>query len=202
MARDSVLKNLILKARSYRRFDSSFFIDARVLTDIVDTVRFVPSGSNKQPLKYIVSVSKEVNDAIFSTLSWAASLTNWKGPAKTERPTGYIIILTDTRIKETADMDVGIAAQTIRLLAEENGLGGCMVASIDRDTLRNKLEGYGFSLPGYLRVSLILALGKPAEKVVLENVKQDGNIDYYRDSSSVHHVPKRKLNEVLIEVFE
>ena len=192
-----MLKELVMKARSYRRFDSSYEIEINVLREIVDTVRFIPSASNKQPLKYIISVSKEVNDKIFSTLSWAASLNDWDGPSKFERPTGYIVILTDTRIKEMADMDVGISAQTIRLLAEEKGLGGCMIASIDRDSLRRILN-----IANYLAVSLIIALGKPAEKVVVEEVNEGEKIEYYRDSSSVHHVPKRKLEEVLIGEFK
>ncbi len=192
-----MLKDLVIKARSYRRFDSSYGIDAEVLREIVDVSRFTPSASNKQPLKYIISVSKEMNDKIFSTLAWAASLSNWDGPSESERPTGYIIILTDTRIKETADMDVGIVAQTMRLLAEERGLGGCMLASIDRETLRGMLN-----LPDYLRISLILALGKPAERVVLEEAEDSEKIEYYRDNASVHHVPKRKLGEVLIEMFK
>ena len=192
-----MLKELVMKARSYRRFDSSYEIAIDVLREIVDTIRFIPSASNKQPLKYIISVSKKVNDKIFSTLSWAASLNDWDGPSEFERPTGYIVILTDTRIKETADMDVGISAQTIRLLAEEKGLGGCMIASIDRDSLRKILN-----IANYLAVSLIVALGKPAEKVVLEEVNKGEKIEYYRDSSSVHHVPKRKLEEVLIGEFK
>ncbi len=192
-----MLKDLVIKARSYRRFDSSYRIGIDTLKGIVDTVRFIPSASNKQPLKYIISVSGEMNEKIFSTLAWAASLSDWGGPSESERPTGYIVILTDTHIKESADMDVGIAAQTIRLLAEEEGLGGCMIASIDRDELRKILN-----IPEYLTISLVIALGKAAEKVVLEEADSSEKIEYYRDEASVHHVPKRKLDEVLIGVFK
>jgi hypothetical protein len=34
---------------------------------------------------------------------------------------------------------------------------------------------------------------------VLERLNDDGNIRYYRDEAGVHHVPKRGLDEVLIE---
>ena len=44
----------------------------------------------------------------------------------------------------------------------------------------------------------MLALGKPAEKVVIEDLGADGDIRYYRDGEDVHHVPKRTLAELII----
>jgi hypothetical protein len=45
---------------------------------------------------------------------------------------------------------------------------------------------------------LVLALGKPKETVVLDEVGPDGNIKYWRDSDGVHHVPKRKLEDIIV----
>ena len=99
----------------------------------------------------------------------------------------------DTDISRDAGCDQGIAAQSILLGAAERGLGGCMIGSVKRSALERELN-----LPEHLRIILVVALGKPKEKVVLEEAGADGSIEYYRDANSVHHVPKRPLNEVII----
>ena len=78
--------------------------------------------------------------------------------------------------------------------ATERGLGGCMIASIDRDGLRETLD-----IPERYKIPLVLALGKPKEKVVIEPVGPDGDIRYYRDAEGVHHVPKRALDELILQ---
>ncbi len=190
------LRELIVSARSYRRFDASFRIEKDTLESLVEMVRFTPSASNLQPLKYIVSSSPRINEKIFETLKWAGYLKDWGGPDINERPTGYIVILTDMNIKEEADKDVGIVAQTIMLGAVEMGLGGCFIGSIRKNLLREYL-----SIPNWLKISLVVALGKPAEKVVIEDIEQGESIEYYRDKDMVHHVPKRKLSEILIASY-
>ena len=47
-------------------------------------------------------------------------------------------------------------------------------------------------------LDLVLALGKPKEKVVIVPVGPDGNTQYYRDEEQVHYVPKRDLNDILL----
>ena len=48
------------------------------------------------------------------------------------------------------------------------------------------------------KILLVLALGRPREKVVIETVGTDGNTEYWRDSEGVHHVPKRSLDEIIV----
>jgi hypothetical protein len=45
---------------------------------------------------------------------------------------------------------------------------------------------------------LIVAIGEPAEKVVLLEANDPNNIKYYRDENDVHYVPKRKLEDIII----
>ena len=104
---------------------------------------------------------------------WAGCLPQWKGPAEGERPTAYIVILGDNEISRNVGCDHGIAAQSIMLGTTEQGLGGCMIGAIDRQGLRETLE-----IPERYEILLVLALGKPAEMVVLENVGPDGSIKY------------------------
>ena len=187
-------KELVRKTRSYRRFDGTAPIEKETLSGLVDLARCTPSGSNRQPLKYVTSCSAEWNAKIFQTLSWAGGLPDWPGPDESERPTGYVVILTDTKIRESADSDLGIAAQTILLGAVAQGLGGCMFGSIKRSALAAALE-----IPEHLEISLVVALGKPVETVVLEEAESGASLTYYRDADQKHHVPKRKLDEILVK---
>lgn len=189
-----MIKDLITKNRSYRRFFREVPIEHQTLRELVDLARLSPSAANLQPLKYVLSCDPERNDLIFPHLAWAGYLKDWPGPAESERPAAYIIVLGDTNIRKTAGCDHGIAAQSILLGAAEKGLGGCIITSIDRDRLRQTLN-----IPDRYEILLVLALGKPKEKVVIENVGPDGDIKYWRDSDGVHHVPKRSLEEVIVD---
>jgi len=190
------LRDLVLKTRSYRRFDGEATIEPETLKELVDLARLSASGSNIQPLKYILSADPATNARVFPHTGWAGYLEDWPGPAEGERPSAYVVILGDTELRREFDRDLGIAAQTIMLAATERGLGGCMIGSVDREQLRAVLD-----VPERYQILLVLALGKPAEKVVLEPVGPTGDIRYYRDEDDVHHVPKRSLEEVILGQF-
>lgn len=188
MIRDSIIKN-----RSYRRFHEEVAIELEVLRELVDLARLSSSASNLQPLKYILSCDSQKNVLIFPYLAWAGYLKDWSGPYEGERPSAYIIILGDTKISQSFGCDHGIAAQSILLGATEKGLGGCIIGSIKREELRKALD-----IPSRYEILLILALGKPKEKVVIETVGPNGDIKYWRDSEGLHHVPKRALDELIV----
>ena len=188
-----MVKELILKNRSYRRFDSTIPVTEEVLLELVELARLSPSGANRQPLKYYLSVKPEVNQLIFPRLAWAAYLTDWPGPEEKERPTAYIVILGDREISNSFGCDHGITAQSMLLGAVEKGFGGCLIGSIDRKGLRKALN-----LAENLEILLIIALGKPLETVILETVGAGGDIKYWRDEQQQHHVPKRSLEELIV----
>jgi len=191
-----MLKDLILKNRSYRRFYEDEKIAIEVLREFVELARLSSSGGNLQPLKFILSNEPAKNARIFPHLSWAGYLTDWPGPAAGERPSAYVIILGDRAISQSFGCDHGIVAQSMMLGAAEKGLGGCMIGSIKREQLRQALN-----IPERFDILLVLALGKPREEVVLETVQSDGSIKYWRDNNAVHHVPKRPLSELILETF-
>ena len=188
-----MLRELIIKNRSYRRFYQEEEISIETLSELVDLARLSASGANLQPLKYILSNEPDKNSRIFSCLVWAGYLKDWPGPAEGERPSAYIIILGDTQISKSFDCDCGIAAQSILLGATEKDLGGCMVGSILREKLRTILN-----ISKRYEILLTIALGKPKESVVIETTDDDGDIKYWRDNNGLHHVPKRSLNEIII----
>jgi nitroreductase len=185
--------DLVMKNRSYRRFYQEAAIDDVTLRELVDLARHTASGMNLQPLKYVLSSNRAKNALIFPCLGWAAYLKDWHGPSEGERPSAYIVVLGDKRLRESFGIDPGIAAQTMLLGATERGLGGCMIASVNKRELSQALN-----LPEHLEILLVIALGKPKEIVVIEPVGADGNIKYWRDEKGTHHVPKRSLDEIIV----
>ncbi len=191
-----MIYDLVLQNRSYRRFDESYKITKTVLIELIELARLSPSGSNMQPLKYFISWEAEQNKRIFPHLYWARHLKDWKGPKHGEHPTAYIIVLGDTNIKKDFKHDPGIAAQTILLGATEMGIGGCMIGNLNRVELRKE-----FSIDITYEIILVISLGKPIENVVIENLEEEnGNTKYWRDKNEVHHVPKRKIENLIINL--
>jgi nitroreductase len=188
-------EELIVRNRSYRRFDSAKPVATEMLRYLVDIARRTPSAANRQPLKYILVGDRGRCAVLFPHLRWAGALKGWGGPAEGERPAAYIIVLDDTEISADPGCDHGIACQSLLLAAAEKGLGGCMLGAIDRDAIRKT-----FSIPERYAVLLVVALGVPAETCVLEDAKPGGSVTYYRDAQSVHHVPKRPLAEVILDL--
>ena len=187
------LRGLVYSNRSVRRFIESEEIPIEVLEELIDLARNSPSARNDQPLKYSISSFKDMNSKIFPYLKWAGYLKDWDGPEIGERPSAYILILGDTRISETLECDVGIAMQSILLGAVEKGIHGCIIGSINRPSLREEI-----GIPDHLKILYVIALGKPAEKVYIENVKEDGDIKYWRDEEGNHHVPKRSIDDIIV----
>ena len=192
-----MLKDLVLLNRSYRRFHEDTHPSRQTLLELVDLARCTASGGNQQPLKYMGSCHPATNARIFRSLGWAGYLNDWPGPADGERPGAYVVILHDLGLSTTAGCDHGIAAQTILLGAVERGLGGCIIGSINRDALRLAL-----SVPKRFDILVVIALGKPAEKVVLDEVGPDGSIKYWREPNGTHHVPKRPLEDIVVAIPE
>jgi nitroreductase len=190
-----MIKELILKNRSYRRFFQQERISVDLLREWVDLARNSASARNSQPLKYIISTDESFNAQIFEQLAWAGYLSDWNGPGEGERPSAYMIMLHDTRIAANYLCDDGIASQSILLGAVEAGFGGCMIHAVNRKKLREILN-----LPGHFEIIHVLALGRPKEQVVLDEMKE-GDVKYWRDGNQVHHVPKRPLDEIIIRVI-
>jgi len=189
-----MIKDLVIRNRTYRRFYQEAAVERETLLELVDLARLSASAANLQPLKYILSRESQKNALIFPHLGWAGYLEDWQGPPEGERPSAYVIILNDTRISKSVDCDHGIAAQSILLGATEKGLGGCMIGTVQKQKLSKALD-----IPTHYEILLVLALGKPKEQVMLEALGPDDDIKYWRDSEGTHHVPKRKLDDIILD---
>lgn len=190
-----MLKDLVLKNRSYRGYDESRDISLEELTDMVAHARLTPSSVNMQALKYYLACDREETDIIQPLTAWARALKK-PVPYPGHCPRAFIIICQDTHISpslQAFQRDVGIVAQTMLLRAVEMGLGGCMIGSFQKEELHAALH-----LEDHIRPLLVVAIGKPDETIVLEDAQGD-DITYYRDEQDVHHVPKRTLKELIIK---
>lgn len=177
--------------RSYRRFFQNESISEEQLMMMVDAARLSPSSRNVQPIKFYICNDRDMNDRIFPNLGWAGYLKEWDGPVEGERPSAYIILLHDMSISQGYSCDNGIFAQSILLQAVDLGFGGCMIATFKKDEITQLLR-----LPKYLTPIMVIALGKPKEVVVIDDIKM-GDVKYWRDAGNIHHVPKRTLDELI-----
>ncbi len=188
------LFELVQRARSTRRFQEERPVSRKTLEGLVDLGRLAACEGNRQPFKYLLSHRPDTNGRIFDLLGWAALLKDWPGPAPGERPAAYIVLLGDLEIADTFPYDPGLSAQSILLGAAEAGLGACILGTVDRHRLRRR-----FQVPDRFEILLVIALGVPGERVKIDTVGPDGSTRYWRDAQGVHHVPKRRLEDVILE---
>ena len=192
-----MIKDLVKKNRTCRRFYQDHRVDLETLKDLVDLARLSASAANLQPLRYILACDSHANQQIFACLGWAGYLQDWSGPEEGERPAAYIVILSDTaKANNYVEYDCGIACQSILLGAREQGLAGCMFGSIKRRKLRDILR-----IDTRFKILLVIAIGEPKETVVIETLGHDDNIRYWRDDGGVHHVPKRSLDDIIVGIY-
>ncbi len=184
----SMIRDLVLKNRSYRRWHQDEAIEYETLKEFVDLARLCSSAANRQALKYIISNDPEKNALIFPYLR----IDN--NPVEGERASAYIVILEDLRIRMAMACDFGITAQTIMLAAVEKGFGGVMIGAIDKIGLRKALN-----LPSHFEILLVLAIGKTIEDMVIETVGEDGNTQQWWETKDIRHVPKRALEEIIVD---
>lgn len=188
------LKELVIKNRSYRRFDTGRQITRSQLAGWLDLARQTASARNMQSLKYTLSCDAETNGKIFAQLKWAGYLPDWN-PSETEQPTAYVVFCNDKRLAAaTPQIDLGIQAQTLLLAATEAGFGGCILLAFNKEKVTEI-----FGLDDGLTPVLVVALGYPAEQCVVETVSENSDIRYYRDDKDIHHVPKRTLDELIVK---
>ncbi len=191
-----MILELAMKNRSFRGYDESYRFTKEELMELVNVTRFAASSVNRQPFAYYIAWEKDEVDKIQKLTKWARGLPDMTLPHPGMCPTGWVIVCHNTDWAPNVErfrQDRGIVAQTLLLAAAEKGLGGCMIGNYVADDVKAALE-----LPENMVPVLLIALGKPAEKIVLTEVGEDGNVNYYRDENDVHYVPKRKLEDIVL----
>lgn len=188
------LLDLVEKTRSVRRFDQSRRVTLEQLRSMVEVARLTASARNTQPLKYVTVTNPALCEQLLEATGWAGALADGK-PKEGDKPTGYVIIFQDKEIAKNSLWDQGIVSYSMMLAAREQGIGGCIIATIFRD----KMPEMG--LPENLEPVLVLGMGYPKEDIRIVEVT-NGSTIYYRDENLTHYVPKRSLEELLMNEIE
>lgn len=181
---------LTTSRRSIRRF-KDMPISPQTLERCVNAARLAPSAANLQPLEYIIVDNEQTSAEVFSTLQWAAYIKPAGDPPEDKRPKAYIVILKNINIGIVSSAyDIGAAMENIILVALEENVGSCPIASVNSDKLREILH-----IPDDYEIPLVMALGYPDESPVEEPFHE--SVKYWKDEDGVLHVPKKKLEAVL-----
>jgi nitroreductase len=188
--------DLIKKNRTYRRFDNSKQLPSGFMGNLIDAARLSQSAANAQPLRYITVTSQDKCAEIYPHLRWAGRLKDWDGPIEAERPTGYVVVLSDTESPAVAmpQVDSGLAMQNMCMFAIEQGIGSCMIGNFVKNEIRQIL-----SIADRYDILWLVAFGYPVENVELTDC--DGDVAYYRDDNGNHYVPKRTKEDVQLRNF-
>ncbi|MCH5210597.1 MAG: nitroreductase family protein [Oscillospiraceae bacterium] len=184
----------IMNRRTIRKFEQKA-VKREDLTKLVDCARVAAYGANVQPLKFAFIDNKETLSNIYPFTKWAGALTDG-APKENERPAAYIAVLGDKNIKKNGGFEVeaGAAVTTMMLEAVEMGLATCWLGAIMRDEIKRTL-----SLDETLDVVYLLAVGYPMQKSRMVDMK-NGEVKYFESEDGTINVPKRPLDEVLIEI--
>lgn len=186
-----MIKDIVLKNRSYRRFYEDKKVSVETLRELIAIGHATPSAANRQPIRFKLVCDEQENSKVFECLGWAGYYKDWDGPKKGERPSAYIIMTAPKNV--SCQWDEGIIGQTILLAATEIGMGGCFIGNIQKDKL-----GDIIGLQNNMEVKIVIVLGYPKEQVVIDIISQNGDVKYYRDENQIQHVPKIDVDEIIL----
>ena len=186
-----MILELLESTRSYRRFREEVRLSDDHVLALAEAIRLSPSAGNLQRIRICPITDRESCARVFSTLAFAAYLKDWQGPSEGERPAAYAVVMCKGEPDINLAIDSGLCMEAMLLTARERGIGGCIFRSFNKPSLTAIL-----GKEDYTPIAVV-ALGYPAEQVVLTEVKE-GDIKYYRDSQGTHFVPKHNKEDYVI----
>ena len=187
---------LVSKARTIRRFDTSKTITDADLMHVLECARRVASAGNLQRLRY-VTVNGEAAKSSFSNISLGGFLPPEKKPTEAVAPTAYVVISSYTDEPDANLLiDVGISAEAMVLAAAEMGIAACMIRNFNKAHFTFEKEGKtAFPI-------LVIALGYPAETAMAVDVNDGESLKYYKNDEDVNVVPKLMLEDLIFHKYD
>lgn len=184
------LSTLLRRNRSYRGYDRNCIVTGAQLRRIVEVNTKVPSGRNRQALRFRMVTRDSGADIVLANIKLGGALPELHLPLPGTEPEAFIIICSEVEEDRWLMADVGISAQSMLLKATEMGLGGICIGAFNKEAI---VEGLALSCDPVL----IIAIGKPAEKIELVPIHADENHNYYR-RDGIHYVPKVVVDDLII----
>lgn len=186
------LTKLLEKNRSYRGYDNTFVVRPDQLRALIDVNTKVPSARNSQLLRFR-PVTHEEAHKVLPHIRLGGALRDLKLPFEGTEPRAFIVICSTTpQPDHYVYIDLGISSQSMLLRAVEIGLGGICIGAFDKEPIKEAL-----GLP--YEPLLVVAIGKPNEKVKLVEIHPEENHNYWRDEEGTHYVPKVALDDLIIK---
>ena len=179
------LEGLMLFNRSTRKYDVSYPVHELQLRAIVSVNSRIASTRNRQVLRFHLVLK----DRAPLVMPWIRM--GGRPPEPGFEPDAFIIICSSTPDLPHYEFDEGIAAQSMLLKAAEMKLNGLIIKSFDADSVRAALEME-------LIPTTVIAIGRSAEKVSLEQVGCDAQSLDYHSEKEVHIVPKIRWQELIV----
>ncbi len=189
-----MFKDLLINNRSYRAYDRSYSVSKEELMELIHTARFSPSARNQQGLKFKLFTGVEA-DKMQGLYKLGGALPELKLPRPETAPNAFILVCIDEKKAKNDKyimMDVGIISHSILLRASELGLGGIMIGAAHFEKIVEE-----FSIPDRYAPVLLLAVGKPMEKIIIKDINDNEARKYYREDG-VHTVPKVIADNLII----
>lgn len=188
--RVATLRRLLQHNRSYRGYDASFKVREDQLHRIIEVVTLCPSARNQQVLRFRPVMGDEAA-SMLKYIRLGGALPELHLPFEGTEPNAFIVICSSVDESKYVDIDLGIAAQSMLLQAVEIGLGGICIGAFDHEPLK-ELLGLKYE------PLLVLAIGRPAERIELKECGEGDNLTYYREGG-VHYVPKIRVDDLIIK---
>ena len=184
------LMRLWEKNRTHRSFDSAFKVREDQLRRIIEVATKIPSARNQQVLRFRPVLADEAHK-LLPHIRLGGALPELHLPFAGTEPRAFIVICSTVEESKYVDVDLGIVAQSMLLQATEIGLGGICIGAFDREPLRQRLN---------LRYEplLVLAIGRPAERIELVECSEGESLTYYRREGT-HYVPKIKVENLILK---
>ena len=183
------LDTLLRRNRSYRGYDPARAVTREELKKLVEVTTLVPSGMNRQALRYRL-VTEDESDRVLPLVRLSGALPELHLPFPGTEPRAFLVVASTVPENPVIDIDLGIAAQSLLLKAVEMGLNGIIIRAFDPGKLQ---EALGMDLAPLL----VIAIGKGAEDIFLKPVDAGQPLNYYR-KDGVHFVPKLKVDDILL----
>lgn len=184
----------IMKRRTIRKFKQTP-IPKQTLEKLADCGRMSASAANKQPIKYALIYDTEFAKKIFPLTKWSGFLPEG-APTNAEQPPAYIAVIGDEEINKNAlENEAGLVMSTIMIAAAADGLGTCCLGAINRSEINKLLK-----LPENLKTLYLIAVGYPAHESRAVDI-ENGDFKYRKSENGIA-VPKRTLNEIIINDWE